>query len=85
MSDYDDQLARYQFQMGPARGRLAAALDLLTDALALAGQHGIYCRHPSGSGDPATDLRLVMRQIEDSKGLIIEAMEELKGPPEAAG
>lgn len=80
MPDYEDQLARYRFQMGPTRGRLATALDLLTDALALAGQHGIYCRHPSGSGEPATDLRLIMRQIEDSKGLIIETMEELKRP-----
>lgn len=80
MPDYEDQLARYQFQMGSARGRLATALDLLTDALALTGQHGIYCRHPSHSEEPATDLRLVMRQIEDSKGLIIETMEELKRP-----
>jgi hypothetical protein len=82
MPDYEDQLARYQFQMGPARGRLATALDLLTDALALTGQHGIYCRHPSGSPEAATDLRLVMRQIEDSKGLIIEAMQELKAAGE---
>jgi len=27
---------------------------------------------------PAMDVRLVMQQIEDSKGLIIAAMEELK-------
>ena len=80
MPDYEDQLSRYQFQMGSARGRLATALDILTDALVLAGQHGIYCRHPSGSGEPASDLRLIMGQIEDSKALIIETMEELKKP-----
>jgi hypothetical protein len=79
MPDYEDQLARYELQMGPARGRLATALDLLTDALALTGQHGIYCRQPTGSREPARDLRLIMGQIEDSKGLIIEAMERLKG------
>jgi len=78
MTDYEDQLTRYQFQMGPARGRLATALDMLTDALALAGQHGIYCRNPAREDETATDLRLIMKQIEDSKGLIIETMEELK-------
>ena len=79
MEDSDDQLTRYQFQMGPTRGRLAKVLDILTDALALAGQHGMYCRNPSGSR-PASDLRLIMGQLEDSKGLIIEAMDELKKP-----
>ena len=29
---------------------------------------------------PAMDVRLVMQQIEDSKGLIIDAMEQLKKP-----
>jgi len=78
MEDFENRLDRYQFQMGPARGRLAAALDILTDALALAGQHGIYCRNPSGSGEAARDIRLIMEQIEESKGLIIETIEELK-------
>ena len=77
MPDYDDLLTRYQFQMGPSRGRLATALDILTDALALAGQHRIYC-HSGESGTTAADLRLIMSQIEDSKGFIIETMEELK-------
>jgi hypothetical protein len=77
MADYREQLERYQFQMGSARGRLATALDLLTDALALTGQHGMYCRQP-GSGRGPKDLRLIMDQIEDSKGLILETLEELK-------
>lgn len=85
MSERDEQLARYQFQMGPARGRLAAALDILTDALALAGQHGMYCRNPSGLAEPARDLRIVVRHIEDSKAFIIEAMEELKNREPGSG
>ena len=84
MANYDEQLARYQFQMGTARGRLATALDILTDAIALTGQHGMYCRTGSNSTRTAPDLRLILSQIEDSKGLIIETMEELKqaGSPE---
>lgn len=73
-----EQLERYQFQMGPARGRLAAALDLLTDALALVGQHGVYCRSSGRPDREAMDIRLIMGQIEDSKGLIIETLEELR-------
>ncbi|MBI4474400.1 MAG: hypothetical protein HY646_17145 [Acidobacteria bacterium] len=64
--------------MGPVRGGLATALDILTDALALVGQHGVYCRSTRQPQFPSMDVRLIMQQIEDSKGLIIEAMEELK-------
>ena len=53
-------------------------IDILTDALALVGQHGVYCRSARQPQYPAMDVRLVMQQIEDSKGLIIAAMEELK-------
>ena len=66
--------------MGPVRGGLATALDILTDALALVGQHGIYCRSQRQPQYPAMDVRLVMEQIEASKGLIIDAMERLKTP-----
>jgi hypothetical protein len=79
MTGHEDLLARYQFQMGPLRGRLATALDILTDALALAGQHGMYCHNPGSTGQAAPDLRAIIGQIEDSKALIIETMQELKG------
>lgn len=69
--------------MGPVRGSLATALDMLTDALALVGQHGVYCRSTRQPQYPAMDVRLVMEQIEDSKGLIIAAMEELRQRPES--
>ncbi len=64
--------------MGPARGRLAVALDLLTDALALVGQHGVYCQSARLPGKPAMDIRLIVEQIGDAKALMQDAMEELK-------
>jgi len=76
MEHYNDLLERYQFQMGPVRGRMATALDILTDALTLVGQHGVYCRSSRQPQFPAMDIRLVLQQIEDSKNLIIEAMTE---------
>ena len=78
LDHYRESRERYSFQMGPVRGGLATALDILTDALALVGQHGVYCRSTRQPQFPSTDVRLIMQQIEDSKGLIIEAMEELK-------
>ena len=43
--------------MGPHRGRLAVSLDLLTNALVLVGQHGVYCHSardpPAGCGEEA--------------------------------
>ena len=74
---YREAMERYDLQMGPVRGGLATALDILTDALALVGQHGVYCRSARQPEHPAMDVRLVMEHIEDSKGLIIAAMEEL--------
>jgi len=78
LDHYREAKERYDFQMGPIRGSLATALDILTDALALVGQHGVYCRSTRQPQYPAMDVRLVMEQIEDSKGLIIAAMEAIK-------
>ena len=78
LEHYREAQERYQFQMGPVRGGLATALDILTDALALVGQHGVYCRSARQPQYPMMDVRLVMDQIQDSKDLIIAAMEELK-------
>jgi hypothetical protein len=80
LEQYREAKERYEFQMGAVRGNLATALDILTDALTLVGQHGVYCRSQRQPQFPAMDVRLVMQQIEDSKGLIIDAMEQLKKP-----
>ena len=80
LDNYSEAREQYEFQMGPVRGRLATALDILTDALTLVGQHGVYCRSQRQPQYPSMDVRIILRQIEDSKGLVIEAMEALKPP-----
>ena len=81
MSVYEDrreELEKYEFMMGVPRGRLAVSMDLLTDALVLVGQHGVYCtsiRHP---GQPAMDIQLITKGINDAKDLIRDVMAELK-------
>jgi hypothetical protein len=73
-----DSLEQHETMMGPARGRLAVALDLLTDSMALVGQHGIYCRNERFIGQPKMDIALVMEQLTDAKQLVQSAMEQLK-------
>ena len=73
-----ESLERHETQMGGTRGRLAVALDLLTDSLALVGQHGVYCRSERFVGQPKMDIALVLEQLDDAKQLVQSAMEELK-------
>jgi hypothetical protein len=75
---HHDALERHETMMGPARGRLAVALDLLTDALALVGQHGVYCRSERFPGQPKMDIALVVEQLDDAKQLVQSAMETLR-------
>jgi hypothetical protein len=65
----------HQTMMGEARGRLAVALDLLTDALAMVGQHGVYCQSTRMPGRPTMDIALVLEQIGDAKELVQSVLE----------
>jgi hypothetical protein len=73
-----EELEHYEFRMGVARGRLAVALDSLTDALTMVGQHGVYCQSARQPGKPAMDIQLVLKGITDAKELIASVMEEIR-------
>jgi len=73
-----DTLEIHETMMGPARGRLAVALDLLTDSLALVGQHGIYCRSERFPGQPKMDVALILEQLADAKELVQSAMDQMR-------
>lgn len=76
--DRRDELEKFEFMMGPARGRLAVSLDALTDALILIGQHGVYCTSNRNPSNPALDLETVMSEINGAKELIQSVMQELE-------
>jgi hypothetical protein len=81
MSIFDEkraELERYEFMMGVERGRLAVALDLVTDSLILVGQHGVYCASSRNPNVPALDLQAVLSGMEGAKALIQSVMEELR-------
>jgi hypothetical protein len=82
--DRRDELEKFEFMMGPARGRLAVSLDALTDALILIGQHGVYCTSNRNPSKPALDLETVMSEINGAKELIQSVMQELEQVREAS-
>jgi hypothetical protein len=88
MSVFDEkrvELEQHEMMMGVERGRLAVALDLLTDSLILVGQHGVYCASSRNPAKPALDLQAVLGGLEGAKALIQSVMEELRTKSAASG
>ena len=75
LDKHQDALEVHETMMGLTRGRVAVALDLLTDALAMVGQHGVYCQSTRVPGKPALDIALVLEQIGDAKELLQSTIE----------
>lgn len=73
-----EELEKFEFMMGLERGRLAVTLDLITDALVLVGQHGVYCQSARQPGKPAMDIQLISKNLVDAKELVISVMTQLK-------
>ena len=82
MSIYDErreELEKHEFMMGTERGRLAVTLDLLTDAMVLVAQHGVYCQSARQPGRPAMDIQIISKCLTDAKQLVSDVMTGLKG------
>ena len=75
LDKHRDALEVHETMMGSASGRLAVALDLLTDALAMVGQHGVYCQSTRLPGKPTLDIAFVLEQIGDAKELLQSVIE----------
>ena len=81
MSVYEDRkqaLEEYEFRMGVERGRLAVTLDLLTDALVLVGQHGVYCQSARQPGKPVMDVQMISECLTGAKELVTSVMTEMQ-------
>ena len=76
--DHKEEIEKHEFMMGAARGRLAVTMDLLTDALILVGQHGVYCTSNRNPSKPAMDLQTVLSSINGAKELVSSVMEDLR-------
>jgi hypothetical protein len=81
--DHREELEHYETMMGPHRGRLAVTLDLLTNALVLVGQHGVYCHANRDPDLPVMDIRIITQEISKAKELIQSVMEGLRAQRES--
>jgi len=76
--DHAEELEHYETMMGPNRGQLAVTLDLITNAMVLVGQHGVYCQSRTRPGQPVMDIRIITRELQNAKELIQSVMAGLK-------
>jgi hypothetical protein len=83
--EHKDELEHYETMMGPHRGRLAVSLDLLTNALVLVGQHGVYCHTNRDPDVPVMDIRIVQAEIGKAKELIQSVMEAMRAERDRKG
>ena len=77
MSVFDkhrDALEVHETMMGRPRGWLAVALDLLTDSLALVGQHGVYCRSERFPGQPKMDVALILETLNGTGHVVLAVL-----------
>ena len=81
MSVFDEhthEFEHYEQMMGAHRGRLEVILDLLTNAVLLVGQHGVYCHSNRDPKKPTMDIQLITQELRKAKELIQSVMEELR-------
>ena len=76
--EHKEELEHYETMMGTQRGRLAVTLDLLTNALVLVGQHGVYCHSTRDPQKPVMDIQLITQELRKAKELIQNVMEDLR-------
>jgi hypothetical protein len=72
-----EELEHFETRMGVPRGRLAVTMDLVTDAMALIGQHGVYCQSQRWPGKPVMDIQIILKNLTGAKELIQSVMQEL--------
>lgn len=77
-TEHKDDLERFEQMYGRERGQLAVALDRMTNALVLVGQHGVYCTSQRNPTLPTMDLRMITQELDHAKQLVQSVMEELR-------
>ncbi|HET6266452.1 MAG TPA: hypothetical protein VFG11_01955 [Acidobacteriota bacterium] len=73
-----EKLEDHEFMMGPVQGKLAVLLDLLTDAMIVAGKHSIYCRNKQNPDEPSVDMQLITDGLLQSKELVQGLMDHFR-------
>lgn len=85
MSVFEDRaelIDELVFKHGKPLGRIAAAMDLLSDIQIAVGTHAAYCKRPSNPTLPTRDIEDVLRMIEYVKELMVDLREHVKNRSE---
>jgi hypothetical protein len=56
---------------------------MVTNALVLVGQHGVYCRTNRDADVPVMDIRVITAELTKAKSLIQAVMENLRAERDA--
>jgi hypothetical protein len=84
MSVFDerpDLIDDMEFKYGRPLGRVAAAIDLLSDIQIAVGTHAAYCKRPSNPTLPTRDIEDVLRMVGHVKELLFDLRDHLKPRP----
>jgi hypothetical protein len=71
-----EKLEDMETQYGSQAGKLAMAMDLITDAEISAGQLSVYCKNSMDPRRPHPDLENLQKYITAVRALIKEAFRE---------
>jgi len=83
--DHRNEIEHYETLLGRRRGRLAVALDRVTEAQVLVGQHAVYCRSSRDPEEPAMDIQEITKELRAAKELIQSVMEDLREDAKSDG
>jgi hypothetical protein len=65
-----------EFKHGRDKGRLAAAMDLLTDLEVVVGSHMAYCHQAKKTLKPPADIQAALEHIAHTKELVASLLED---------
>jgi hypothetical protein len=80
MSVFEDRrslLEHLEFKHGSVRGRLAASLDILSDAQITIGTHAAYCKQPRDPSRPTKDIEEALKHLDHAKELLADVLTTL--------
>jgi hypothetical protein len=77
--DRHDLVEPLEFKWGRQRGRLAAAMDILSDLAVVLGTHSAYCRAAGRVDRPAQDIQAALEHIQHAKELVASLLEDATG------
>ena len=80
MSVFEDRrelLENLEFKHGLVRGRLAASMDILSDAQVTIGTHAAYCKQPRDPSRPTRDIEEALRLLDHVKELLADVLRTL--------